>query len=219
MQFYACSSYHLRGRSVCTNNLQVPTEIVHRAVIRAFEDQVLRPDLAERAVALALEQLTPALHSVEQEMANVEGAITRLDGEIARLTGAVASGGDMPSLVAGLKDRERQRADLRHRLTGVHRVASAGQGTEDGLQARLRAKLNEWADVLHRQIPQARQALKLMLRGSLLFAPKDDGQQRYYEITGEGTIEKIFASVAHPFMVASPPRFTLALTDRFRLAA
>src|SRR5205814_1141511 len=97
-QFYACSSYHQRGRAVCTNNLEVSIDVVHRAVLQAFEEQVLRPDLAERAVALALEQLTPALHSVEQEMANVEGAITRLDGEIACLTGAVASGGDVPSL-------------------------------------------------------------------------------------------------------------------------
>lgn len=203
-QFYACSSYHLRGRAVCTNNLEVPIADVDRAVIRAFADQVLRPDLAERALALAVSQLTPAFQSVEQDMATLTAGLGRLDAEIAHLTSAIAGGGDMPSLVAGLKDRERQRADLRQRLTGAQRAVSAGQGSPDDLPARLRTKLNEWTAGLHRQIPEARQALKKMLCGSLRFAPKDDGQQRYYEITGEGTIEKIFASVAHPFMVASP---------------
>ena len=185
----------------------MPVEIVHRVVLRAFEDQVPRPDLAERAVSPALAQLTPALQTVDHELASLTGAVGRLDTEIANLTAALAGSGDVPALVAALKDRERQRNELRLRLTGAQRVVSAGQGSADGLEARLRGKLAEWTEVLHRQIPQARQALKKLLCGSLMFAPKTAGKTRDYEITGEGTVERILAGVAHPFMVASPTGF------------
>ena len=204
-QFYACSSYHQRGRAVCTNNLEVPVADVDRVVIRAFEQQVLRPDLAERALTLALSQLAPTFQSAEQDMATLTSGIGRLDAEIARLTGAIADGGDVPSLVAGVKERETQRGDLRRRLTAARRTATDGHQEE--LPELLRAKLSDWTGVLHRQIPQARQALKKMLQGSLLFAPKDDGQQRYYEITGTGTLERILASVTNPIMMASPTGF------------
>ncbi len=40
-----------------------------------------------------------------------------------------------------------------------------------------------------------------------MFAPKTAGEARYYEITGEATVERILAGVAHPFMVASPTGF------------
>ncbi len=138
-------------------------------------------------------------------MATLTSGIGRLDAEIARLTGAIADGGDVPSLVAGVKERETQRGDLRRRLTAARRTATDGH--QEQLPELLRAKLRDWTGVLHRQIPQARQALKKMLQGSLLFAPKDDGQQRYYEITGTGTLERILASVTNPIMMASPTGF------------
>ncbi|MGE5361492.1 MAG: hypothetical protein ACM3NQ_20940 [Bacteroidales bacterium] len=142
--------------------------------------------------------------AIEQETTNLRAAILRLDGEIERLTGAIAAGGDVPSLIAGVKDRERQCDDFRRRLTAAQRATDAGETDHDGLSARLRAKLAEWTAILHRQNPQARQVLKKLLRGSLLFAPKSDGDERYYEISGEGSIQQMLASDTHPIMVASP---------------
>ena len=200
--FYGCSSYHDRGRAICTNNLEVRVELVDRAVIQAVEDQLLRPDLAERALALALARLQPALQSVEQELASLKAGIGRLDGEILRLTDAIAGGGDVPSLVVGLKDRERQREDLRGRLTAAQRVAAAGAAGPESPQLRLRAKLAEWQNILHRQVPQARQILKKVLCDSLRFTPKTEGTERYYEFSGEGSIEK-----AYTFSGTSPTGF------------
>lgn len=50
-----------------------------------------------------------------------------------------------------------------------------------------------------------RQALKKLLQVALLFTPKAAGNQRYYEITGEGTNARILAGGGFPIMVASPP--------------
>jgi hypothetical protein len=40
--FYACMVYHLRGRAVCKNNLEVPMDSTDHAVLQAVERDVLR---------------------------------------------------------------------------------------------------------------------------------------------------------------------------------
>ena len=104
----------------------------------------------------------------------------------------------MPSLVVGLKDREHQRDDLRGRLTAAQRIASAGTSPATPASG-LRAKLGEWREVLHRQVPQARQILRRVLCGSLRFTPREEAGERFYEFAGEGTVEKALAlRVARP---------------------
>ncbi len=45
--FYACMVYHLRGRTVCKNNLEVPMESTDKAVLTAVERDVLRVEVLE----------------------------------------------------------------------------------------------------------------------------------------------------------------------------
>jgi len=201
--YYGCSSYHQRGRSICTNNLEVPMEVVDRAVLHAFDD-FLTPSRVERVLEMAMEQLKPEATNIEAEIAGLRDEITRLEGEVARLAGAVATGGDIPALVTALKDRSQQQEDYRKRLTRLLRVSSKGL-SDESVRATLHAKLEDWRGLLQRHVPQARQVLKKMLKGSLLFHPKDEGSGRYYEFTGEGALDKILVGVANPFWVTSPP--------------
>jgi hypothetical protein len=46
--FYACTSYHQRGHSVCRNGLDVPMEAFDAAVLTAIERDVLRPQPSKR---------------------------------------------------------------------------------------------------------------------------------------------------------------------------
>jgi len=41
--FYGCTSYHLRGRAVCANGIEVAMEPTNRLVLDAFESDILRP--------------------------------------------------------------------------------------------------------------------------------------------------------------------------------
>jgi hypothetical protein len=51
---------------------------------------------------------------------------------------------------------------------------------------------------------KSRQILKKLLTGALLFSPKEDEDERYYEFGGQASLAKILAGSARSIMVASP---------------
>jgi acetolactate synthase regulatory subunit len=47
--YYGCSGYHERGRTVCTNNADVPMPDADNIVIEALLDDLLDPDILRDA--------------------------------------------------------------------------------------------------------------------------------------------------------------------------
>jgi site-specific DNA recombinase len=203
VQFYGCSSYHLRGTSVCTNRLEVPMEDVDRAVLAAFERQLLAPDMVEEILAEAVAQLAPGVEQAETDRDALAAALVRVDDEIANLTNAVAAGGQLSALVKGLQTREAERERLIRRLAGLAHATVQGAAAPTRLHAQFAAKLADWRGALHRQAPIARQMLKKLLDGALRFTPREG----YYEFEGVGSLAKMLAGETHPFSVASPAGF------------
>ena len=207
VSFYACGSYHLRGRTVCTNNLEIPMDRLNAAVLEAVGTQVLNADVLNDVLELALAKMAPAVALVEGEHAVLETTIARLTGEGGRLATAIATGGSMGPLVSALADNQGQLEACRRRLLTAGRKSAAGQADETSLRSRLSAALADWRGLLGRQVPQARQILKKLLIGSVRCLPSGEGDGRYYAFSADATIAKIFASVSHPIMVASPTGF------------
>src|SRR5262249_18300352 len=114
--FYACSSYHQRGNTVCRNHVEDLMKRVDEAVLGAFEKQLLGPGMVDEVIDLAVSRLAPAQATLQTDRVTVEQAIQSLDAEIENLTHAIALGGDLTSLVQGLKGREEERYRLRRRL-------------------------------------------------------------------------------------------------------
>ena len=52
VQFYACTSHWKRGREVCGNGLVGRIDLIDGEVLATLRDDVLRPSVIERAVAL-----------------------------------------------------------------------------------------------------------------------------------------------------------------------
>jgi hypothetical protein len=55
---YACSSYHLRGRSVCPNHLELPLAEADAQMLDAIEGDILAPDVVDLAIEEAIGMLT-----------------------------------------------------------------------------------------------------------------------------------------------------------------
>jgi hypothetical protein len=99
--FYGCTSFHLRGSSVCTNSLEVPMPASDAAVLAAIEQDVLRPEIITAALRKALERLRPAAdqsqslrQSLEKQLATIERDLGRLTtGYHGRWSGRNAGGG------------------------------------------------------------------------------------------------------------------------------
>lgn len=179
--FYACTAHHKRGKAVCANSMDAPMFGVKGAdteVLTAIERDILRPEVITAALRKALAKLRPSADAAQARHADLDRRLTALTREIDNLTAAIATGGDLAVLVKAVKDRQQQRDTLNRKLAAVEH---AGRQIDWAKAEReLRAKLDDWKGLLQRQVPQARQILKKLLRGPITFTPVRDGGERYY---------------------------------------
>ncbi len=109
---YACSSYHLRGRSVCSNHLELPMEAAHDLMLDAVEQDILAPDVVDAAIAEAVALLADQATSTSHRE-NAQRQLRAVESELRNLTAALASGaGDLSSVVAAIRERDQRRARI-----------------------------------------------------------------------------------------------------------
>lgn len=121
-----------------------------------------------------------------------------------RLTAAVTAAGELSTLVTAIKDRESAREALRLELRAIDMAGKAATLDLKAVECDLRAKLDEWKAVLRKHVPQARQVLKKLLAGPLVFTPHREAGERYYEFSAPIAIGRIISGLACADTVASP---------------
>lgn len=188
--FLRCAANYMRGRTVCTNNLEVPMEAADRGVLGAIKHDLLRPRIVEAAIGKALERLRPQ-DDFRREAALSD--LTRVEAEIARYTAAIGAGGDLPSVIEALRQREGRRAHLKAELASLDQMRSLGEGELAHLEAELRARLADWRALLQRHPREARQILRKLLVGRLVFSPETNETGRFYRFTGQATLGRLLA--------------------------
>ncbi len=194
--FYVCQGYQMRGPRICKNGLQVRMADVDAEVI-AGVDESLQPRVIERVVARVLEWAD----GYSDDGLEIEAE--RLSAEITRLTDAIAGGGDLPSLRAGILDRQR-------RLDGIQadtRQVRAAKLSSRRLEQQLRVQLADWRGLLLKETASARGLLRRLLREPLTFTPVLEEPRR---VTFEGRIalDRMLAGLIDlPLRVASPTGF------------
>jgi hypothetical protein len=121
--------------------------------------------------------------------------------ELQRLTAAILAGGEAATLVQAIRERERQREALSSELSALEhpRPVSADAAR---LRAELRAKLADWRDMLRAHVPQARQMIRKLVVGRIVFTA--DTKERVYRFLIPGTLSRFFNGLVHPRAVASP---------------
>ena len=194
--FYGCTSFHLRGTSVCTNSLEVPMPRSDEAVLGAIRGDVMNPDVIAATLRKALARLKPAGEAAQSRRQELERQLATVTRELERFTGALAVGGDLQTLVQAIRDKEAQRDALTTQiasLTGAERAAKVDWRT---VEQQLRAKLDEWRQLLGRHVPQARQVLKKLLLGPIVFTPHREASERYYSFRASVNLGKLLAGIA-----------------------
>jgi len=187
--FYGCMTRHLRGEAVCSNRLEVRLEDADQAVLTAIERDVLNVAVLETALNKAISAAREPIHGQEALGVELRAELAQLEAEVARLAAAVATGGDLPALVAALQERERRRTYLRAELAALDRrptVLRAGGDVRHALDV-MREALTNWRGMLRRELPEARRVLRALLAGRLMFAPGDG----LYTFEGRGTITPV----------------------------
>jgi site-specific DNA recombinase len=169
-RYYGCFHHKSRGPGGCTNSLMVPMGEADRLVLSELERDVLAPDVVEQVLAETLRALRDGIEPAQRQRAALEQRLRQLDTEITRLTDALAGGAPLASVEQALAVREGERRDGQAALEHLDGLGRATERIEDGVvRADLRRRLGEWSGLLHRQPAQARQILKKLLDGRLVF--------------------------------------------------
>ena len=177
------------------------------AVLTSIERDILQPDVIAATLRKAMERLKPQTAAAQEARQGLEKQLTTVDRDLARLTAAVTAGGELDTLVAAIKEREQSREGLRLALRSLERAGKAATLDLPAVEWQLRVKLDEWRAVLRKHVPQARQVLKKLLAGPLVFTAHGEGGKRYYEFPATIAIGRIIGGLACANTVASPAGF------------
>jgi hypothetical protein len=71
----------------------------------------------------------------------------------------------------------------------------------------LRGKLNDWRDLLSRNVAQGRQALRSLVPERLTFTPKRDADGRFYTFEGVAVLDRFLSGTALPKALVAPTGF------------
>ncbi len=93
--FYGCVTHWKRG--ACGNGLIAPMEALDAEVLATLQDDILRPTVIERGLAIALEELSPRRQS--QALATLERELLTVRAECERLAEAISRGGPLDALL------------------------------------------------------------------------------------------------------------------------
>ncbi len=188
---YSCGYHHTRGRSVCDNALLAPMEATDQAVLGAVARDVLNPRVVARAAEQAIAILCPPADAVDERRDELLAQMRRLEAELARLAEAIARGGDVPALLRAVKDREAQRARCEHWLGALESARHLSRFERGRIDRQVREVLTDWQGLLTRHTPQAREILRNVLAGRIIFTPAPE--ERVYTFIGQGALGRLLA--------------------------
>ena len=187
--YYGCSYQHTRGPTVCSNTHRVRVERLDEAVAEAFDQQVLVPDAALYVIETAMLKAMERLKQNPERPREIEVELRRLRRELKNLNNAIAGGKAPKSLLAEITARE-TRLEILEREQAE--LAELPRGLTDMDRARLRkamqARMGRLKDLLHDNVPRARQVLQKMLVGPLSYKPAMVEGRKTFALEGKTLI-------------------------------
>jgi DNA invertase Pin-like site-specific DNA recombinase len=188
LAYLECLTRRMKGSKICSNALVVPLKAAEEAVLRTLDQELFRPDRILRVVARVVATLTPDPTTLTAERTRLKTESLKVERELAHLTTAVAAGGDLPALLTALKDRETALAGLRTTLTQLDKREALAQLDHGALEAKLSAKLADFANLQARHPAAGRSLLQKVLQGKIVFTPVTGPDRVFYRLEWLGYI-------------------------------
>ena len=204
--FYGCMTFHLRGRTACTNSLLTPMDRANDAVLAVLERDVLHPDVTKTVVRKALAKFRASEQEWKDRRHVLHKQIAAIDLEVSRLVAAISAGGDIPALVGAIKAANSRRIDLSQDLSEVddqqHSDADYDQLEKD-LEAHFEAS---WKTLLTKQVGPTRQILRKLFNGDRIsFTPATEQASPHYQFEGTASIGRLLVGRAKALVSPTGP--------------
>lgn len=187
---YACSTNRFRGKATCPNGVWLPMEQWDGWVLQLVREKLLDPDHLRQAVEAVLADLQPAEEELSRRRTDLAGRLEETEQALKRLTTAIAAGGELPGLLAAVREREGERAKLQRQLDALDgpRVTSADV---EEFYRQVQDAVPQLKAALTGDVQLARQALQKLLPSRLIFREVRDGQRVGYQLAGSTPLARI----------------------------
>lgn len=191
MVFYGCSGYHRKGTTVCGNNVTLPMDIVDEAVVTAVEESLLRRDLVDLALNKALDMI--GTEDAPSDRDRITSELASVKTELARCVElAAAGGGDIPGIVAAIRQREQRRKALEAEFARCQAHERGPKIDRAAIRAELRARLGEWRELLRTYAMEGQRLLRTLIDGRLDLTPVRGTHYRFEKV---GTLAPVLAGI------------------------
>lgn len=190
---YCCYTFRFKGK--CSNGLRLPTGEAHEAVLDAVEAHALTPEAIEQVILLTERD------DAREQQAKLEREDKDIAKRIGRLVDAIAEGGEVPSLVAKVRELEARKKAIKSDMTALRPVPRLAPKI-------IADRLADWRRLLRQSPTQARAVLQRVIRGRITFIPRADGG---FDFSAETRFDKLFIGVVVP-----PPTFLKATVGDLR---
>jgi site-specific DNA recombinase len=163
---YQCLTHVTKGLRICANRSAMRQREAESAVLETVQHRLLHPDDVLPIIEGAVRELQGSDAATKRQY--LEAGLARLATELSRLMEAIAAGGGI-TLVEAVKAREAQQQGVRAELAALDQLTQVGRLDQAQLERTARECLTDWQGLLAGQPVQARQMLKKLLEGRLVF--------------------------------------------------
>jgi hypothetical protein len=150
-------------------------------------------------------KLRPENDVTQKRRAGLEAEVRKLEDEQERFVAAIAIAGNVQALARALHEREQRRSQIRSELALLDRAEELGSFDVRHIERELRARLADWRELLHRQVPIARQVVTQLLDGRIVCTPHRD--ERLYEFAGRVKFDQLLSGIVFTQGVVPVRRF------------
>ncbi len=174
-----CSGRSNRGPSTCSNGEHPRLAELDGEVLKAISHHIT-PATVRAAARRALELIRAQKVAVPNQSKRVRHELTVAEAEAARYVAAIGAGvGKSELLPAALAKAEARCVALRRELAELESPPVLDALSDARLERRLHERAAHWREVLAGDVPLARQALRALLAGPILFVPPRSKAERF----------------------------------------
>ena len=203
---YHCAYHHNRGESVCNNRLKPRMKELDALVLDAIKKSVLDKDNIEYVIKKAMEEVARLQKEQPNRGAALEKELRKTEGELKNFLSLIADGNAPKSVLQEIRAKEGKIEALKAEVARYTAPAHMDELDFKRLERNLRERLEQFEELIHGDVPVARQALRKLLKKPLILKPEENG----YILEGESSLGALFpekVKLASPrgFEPRSPP--------------
>lgn len=166
-----CSYNNNRGLTACSNNHRVRIDVLEGAVLTAIERSVLMPAAVEYVVEKALQLVRESQEQQPDLKDRLEADYQRLHRQLENLVSAIAQGQNSTMIMAEIQRREFELKTLKTKRRNLISPQDFTMRNWGELRRGAHARMGQFNDLLHSDVPMARKALRELLNGNIRCIP------------------------------------------------